>query len=61
MGIFFQGIIFFVFFLIAWYILKIKNIWGLGVNVESKKEAFFDSLLTAVVAAAIFVALNLLI
>jgi len=51
-----NGLVFFAVVFGLWYIMKIKNFMGMGVR--SKKEAFTSSLLFAVIATAIYTALN---
>lgn len=53
-----KGVVFFVLLFVFWYILQVKNIWGMGVNVQSKQQALQNSLLFAALATVIYVFLN---
>ncbi len=52
-----QGLIFFIFLMAFWSIIKIKNIWNLGAEVSSNKEAVIHSILPTATATVIFIIL----
>ncbi len=53
-----QGIIFFVVFGLWWYVVQIKNIFGMGVRIKSGTEALLNALRTSFIATLVFVGLR---
>ncbi len=54
----FQIIFFFILFAVFQYIIKLKNIWGMGNYYNTKKEILVSSLLTSLLATIIYVLLS---
>lgn len=61
MNLFVQGLVFFVVVGSLWYVLQTKNIWQMGTNVRSRKQAMRLSFGFAVVATVIYVSLLFLV
>ncbi len=57
MNYFIQGLVFFLVFGSIWHLAQLKNVCGLGAKGKSKKETILSSLLTALLASTIFVAM----
>jgi hypothetical protein len=58
MQLIFQGIIFFAVFGLFWYIAASKNIFGLGRNIKTSKDAVKYTILTSLIATIVYVALT---
>ncbi|MBF8437944.1 hypothetical protein I0Q91_12695 [Halanaerobiaceae bacterium Z-7014] len=54
----FQVILFFIIFALFQYIVKSKNIWGLGNYYNSQKEVVISSVLTSFLATLIYFLLS---
>ena len=54
-----ESLIFAVIVGILWYLFLAKNIFGLGVNVNSKKDVLRSSITTAVIAGIIYYIIGL--
>jgi hypothetical protein len=52
-----QGAVFFIIFGLLWYVVRSKNIFGLGAGIKGGKEAVLNALLTSCLATVVFVAM----
>ncbi len=58
MAIIVDGLIYFLVVGVLIYFFTIKNIWGMGANVSNKKQAFYLSVMSSLIATTIFMILK---
>lgn len=49
-----QGIVFFIIFSVLWHVVLTRNIWGLGAKFKDKRKAKVNTLVTALLATALY-------
>ncbi len=61
MAAIFETLIFMVIVGVLWYIVQVKNLFGLGANVKSGRDALLNTLVFVVIAGAIYYILGQII